>query len=164
MNDFVIGLALLALGCYVLFTDKVIFGNVMKTPGGPLVHPAVYARLLGGILTFLAALLVLKSFNWTRKAVIVPFHFIMTPHIFLTLAALILYTFVLPHAGFVVSTFVLNFFLTCVFLHRERTGEGKPQPGRKDIIRSLVHITVYSALLLIFIYFLFTKVLFVNLP
>ena len=164
VNDFVIGLALLALGCYVLFTDKIIFGNVMKTPGGPLVHPAVYARLLGGILTFLAAILVIKSFNWSRKAVVVPFHFIMTPHIFLTVVALIIYTFLLPRIGFIVTTFVLNFFLTCLFLHREKTGEGKPQLMKKDIIRSLIHITIYSTILLIVIYFLFTRVLFVNLP
>ena len=164
MNDFIIGLALLALGCYVLFTDKVVFGNVAKSGGGPLVHPVVYVRLIGGILTFLSAVLVLKSLNWTRKAEVIPFRFILTPHIGLTVAALIIYTFLLPRIGFAVSTFMLNFFLTCLFLHRERTGEDKPPLARKDIIRSLVNITIYSILLLIVIYFLFTKVLYVDLP
>ena len=164
MNDFIIGLALLALGSYVLFTEKIVFGNVPYIGGGPLVHPEVYVRLIGGILTFLSAILVLKSLNWSRKAVVVPFKFALTPHISLTMAALILYTFLLPRIGFAVATFLLNFFLTCLFLHRERTGEGKSPLVKKDIIRSLIHITIYSILLLIAIYFLFTKVLYVDLP
>ena len=164
VNDFIIGLALLALGCYVLFTDKIVFGNVAKTGGGPLVHPVVYVRLIGGILTFLSAVLVLKSLNWRRKAEIIPFRFLLTPHISLTVVSLIVYTFLLPRIGFAVSTFLLNFFLTCLFLHRERTGEGKSPFEKKSVIRSLIYITIYSILLLIFIYILFTKVLYVDLP
>ena len=164
INDFVIGIALLALGCYVLFTDKVIFGNVMKTPGGPLVHPAVYVRMIGGILTFLSLILVLKSLNWRRTAEVIHFRFLLTPHISLTVVALVLYTILLSRIGFAVSTFVLNFFLCALYLHRERTGEGKPQLVKRDIVRSSIIITVYSILLLIFIYILFTKVLYVDLP
>ena len=164
VNDFVIGLALLVLGCYVLFTDKVVFGNVMKTSGGPLVHPVIYVRLLGGILTFLSVVLVLKSLNWSRKAVFVPFRFFITRYISWTVVALILYTFLLPRTGFAVSTFLLNFFLTCLFLHREKTGDGKPPLTKKEIIRSLINVTIYSILLLIFIFILFTKVLYVDLP
>ena len=163
-NDFVIGIALLALGIYILLTKKIVFGNVMQTSGGPLVHPEVYVRLLGGILTFLAAILVLKSLNWRRSAELTPFRFLITPHIFLTVVALVLYTFLLPRIGFAVSTFSLNFFLTCLFLHRERTGEGKATLERKSIIRSLIHITIFSIILLIIIYILFTRVLYVDLP
>ena len=163
-NDFIIGLALLVLGCYVLLTDKIVFGNVMKTSGGPLVHPVIYVRLLGGILTFLAAILVLKSLNWSRKAEVIPFRFLLTPHISLTVVALVIYTFLLSRIGFAVSTFLLNFFLTCLFLHRERTGEGQALPGKRDIIRTLIIVTIYSILLLIVIYILFTKVLYVDLP
>ena len=101
-NDFVIGIALLALGIYILLTKKIVFGNVMQTSGGPLVHPEVYVRLLGGILTFLAAILVLKSLNWRRSAELTPFRFLITPHIFLTVVALVLYTFLLPRIGFAV--------------------------------------------------------------
>ena len=163
-NDFVIGLALLALGCYVLFTDNVVFGNVMQTSGGPLVHPVVYVRLIGGILTFLAAILVLRSINWRRSANVESFRFLLTPHIALTIGALLLYIFLLPRIGFAISTFVLNFFLTCLFLHRERTGEGMPPLERKKIIRTLIQVAVFSVLLLIVIFILFTRVLFVDLP
>jgi len=163
-NDFVIGGALLAVGCYVLFTDNILYGNVPVTSGGPLVHPAAYVRLLGGILAFLALFLMVKSLNWRRAAEALPFRFFITSHITLTVIALMLYTFLLSRIGFAVSTFVLNFFLCCLFLHRERTGVGKPPLTKKDIIRTLIIVTIYSILLLIVIYILFTKVLYVDLP
>lgn len=162
VNDFVIGLALLVLGCYVLLTDNIIFGVVPRMGGG--IHPEAYVRLIGGILTGLSAILVLRSLNWRRSAQVIRFRFIITRHIVLTVVSLVAYTFLLPRIGFVISTFLLNFFLSCLFLHRERTGEGQAPFEKKEIIRSLINITIYSVVLLIVIYLLFTRVLFVNLP
>lgn len=164
VNDFIIGLMLLALGIWILFTDNIVFGSVAILGGGILAHPETYVRFLGGLITFLAALLALKSLNWRRSTEVVPFHFLVTPHISLTVLALIVYAFLLPHVGFFISTFLLNFFLTCLFLHREMTGEGKPPFTRKDISRKLIHVAIYSVLLVFVVQFLFTRVLFVNLP
>lgn len=164
MNDFVIGLALVTLGCWLLFTDNIVFGSVAVLGGGTLAHPATYVRFLGGLITFLAALLVLKSLNWRRSAEVVAFHFTVTPHIVLTVLALVVYAILLPRIGFFISTFLLNFFLTCLFLHKENSGEGKSPFTIDDIKRRLIYVTAYSIILVFVVQFLFTQVLFVNLP
>ena len=164
VNDFIIGIVLLALGIYVLTTDDIVQGNVSPGAGGPLVRPDVYVRLIGGFLAFFSAVLVIKAFNFSRSAEVKSFRFVLSREVVLTLVSLILYTILLPLIGFGVSTFLLIFALTCFYAHKEKTGEGKPLLSRKGMIREFVIAAIYSALLVTAVYLIFSRVLHVTLP
>ena len=163
-NDFIIGVVLLVLGIYVLFTDDIVQGNFVANAGGPLVRPDVYVRLIGGFLAFFAAILTLKSINFSRSAETKSFHFNLNPEVVLTMVSLIIYTILLTRIGFAISTFLLVFFLTCMYMRKETTGEGKPPLTRKGLVKTLIIILVYSLLLVLFVYYIFSRVLYVVLP
>jgi hypothetical protein len=164
VNDFIIGLALLALGLYVLFTNDIVQGNVAAGSGGPLVRPDVYVRLIGGLMAFFAALLVIKAINFFGAAEVKGFHFVFSLEVALTIAGLIVYTVLLTFIGFIISTFLLIFFLTCMYTRKEKSGEGKTPLTKKEIRRYLIIAVVYSALLDVAVYLLFSRVLHVALP
>ena len=163
-NDFVIGLALLALGVFILFTDKVVEGNVVTGNGGFLVRPDVYVRMLGGCLAFFAAVLALKSINWTRSKDTKKFTFVLSREIILTIVALIAYVDLLPIIHFFAAPFLLCFLLTNLFFKKEISATETECPEKKGIIRRLVIAAVYSALLTVVVWLLFSKVLTVALP
>jgi len=54
--------------------------------------------------------------------------------------------------------------LACLYLRKEKIGSGKPPLTRKDITRDLLIILVYSVLLVLGVYLVFTRALFVVLP
>jgi hypothetical protein len=162
VNDFIIGAALLALGLYVLFTDDIIQGNIAGSAGGPLVRPDVYVRLIGGCMAFCAALLVIKAINFSGGEV-KGFHFVLSREVVLTIVGLIVYTVLLNYIGFAISTFLLLFFLTCMYIRKEKSGEGKALT-KPEIIKYLITAAVYSAVLDLAVYLIFSRLLFVALP
>ena len=165
INDFIIGVVLFILGIYVIFTDGIVIGVIpANLPGGYLTRPDVYVRLIGGFLALCAAVLVIKSINFKRTADIKGFRFVISLEIVLTVVALIGYTALLTRIGFFASTFLLTFFLTALYLRKEKNGNGKPPLTRKEIIKDLITILVYSVLLVLGVYVVFTYVLFVALP
>jgi hypothetical protein len=164
VNDCIIGIALLALGVYVLTTNDIVQGNIATSAGGPLVRPDVYVRLIGGCMAFFAAILVIKAINFSGAAETRGFHFVISRETALTIAALIVYTLLLPLIGFAVSTFLLIFFLTCLYIRKEKSGAGKAVPAGKTLRRDLGVALAYSALLDLAVYLLFSRVLKVALP
>jgi len=164
-NDFIIGLVLLALGIYVVLTDDIVIGFIPATlPGGDLTRPDMYVRLIGGFLALCAAILVIKSINFTRSADTIGFRFAISREIVLTALALVAYTMLLTRIGFFASSFLLIFFLTAMYLRKEKAGDGSRPTTRKEIIKEFVRIFVYSVLLVLAVYLIFTRVLFVALP
>ena len=162
-NDFIIGLLLLGLGIYVLLTKDIIQGNLPAAAiVSPLVRPDVYVRLIGGCLAFCAVILIVKSINFSGRSDTRGFHFVLTREIVLTVLSLIIYTILLTRIGFALSTFSLSFFLVCMYQRREKSGVGKR--SKKGIIKDTIIAIVYSAALVMFVYFVFTRVLYVNLP
>ncbi|MCL2374344.1 MAG: tripartite tricarboxylate transporter TctB family protein [Treponema sp.] len=164
-NDFIIGLALLGLGIYVILTDDIVRGVIpAHLPGGYLTRPDVYVRMIGGFLALCAAILVIKSFNFERTTETKNFHFVISWEIVLTVISLMVYTALLTRIGFFISTFLLVFFLACMYLRKEKTGAGKAPLTRKEIISDLIRILIYSILLVLGVYLIFTRVLVVVLP
>lgn len=164
INDFFIGMVLLVIGIYVIFTKDIVHGVIPILTGGPLTRPDVYVRLIGGFLAFCAAILVIRSINFQGTTDIKKIRFILSKEVVFTVVSLIIYTVLLTRIGFFASTFLFTYFLTCMYLRKEKTGPGKPPLTRKGIIRDLITIFVYSALLVLAVYLLFTRVLFVQLP
>jgi hypothetical protein len=163
-NDCLIGVALLAIGIYVMLTDKVVQGEVVTGNGGVFVRPDIYVRMLGGCLAFFAAILVLKSFNWKRSKNTKKFTFVITREIILTLVALIAYVFLLNIIHFFAATFLLTFFLTAMFFKKEMSALETEKPAKNIMMRRLIVMAVYSAVLTIAVYLLFSNVLNVALP
>jgi len=164
-NDFIIGLALLGLGIYVILTDNMVQGVIpAQLPGGYLTRPDVYVRMIGGFLALCAAILMIKSFNFERTTETTKFRFVISWEIVFTVVSLSVYTILLTRVGFFVSTFLLVFFLAAMYLRKEKTGEGKIPLTRKEIIADLIRISVYSVLLVLGVYLVFTRVLIVVLP
>ena len=164
-NDFIIGIILLGLGIYILLTDDMVHGVIPAAlPGGDLTRPDVYVRMLGAFLALCAAILAIKSFNFERTTDTKGFRFVISMEIVLTVVALAIYTALLTRIGFFASTFMMVFFLACLYLRKEKIGSGKPPLTRKDITRDLLIILVYSVLLVLGVYLVFTRALFVVLP
>ena len=164
-NDFVIGMIMLALGIYVLLTDDILRGPIpVVSIVHPLILPDTYVRFIGGVLTFISAILVVKSINFFGKSETKGFSFAISREVVLTVVCLVAYTALLPVIGFLVSTFLLIFSLTCIYLRGEKTGHGKPPLTRKEIIKNLIIVFVYTVLLVSFVYIIFTRVLYVDLP
>jgi hypothetical protein len=164
VNDLLIGMALLILGLYVLFTNDMIRGNVPSSAGGIWIRPDTWPRFIGGMLAFFSLVLIIKSFNFKRSAETEAFSFVISREVVLTTLALVAYAFLLPLVGFAVSTFLLMFFLVCLFFRKEKSGDGKPAVGKKEITRTLVIAAVYSAIMDVVVYLLFSRVLNVVLP
>jgi hypothetical protein len=160
VNDFVIGIFLFALGLFVLTTKYVVDREVRVTDGGFWVRPDVYVRLIGGLISLCSAVLIVKSLNFKRQAETEGFHFVISREVIFTAAALIVYVFLLTRIGFAVSTFLLTFFLTCLYIRKERQGKNKPALTVKDFIIA----AVYSAILDAAVWLIFSKVLHVALP
>lgn len=163
-NDFIIGLILLAVGIFVLLTDKVVQGEVVTGNGGFLVRPDVYVRMMGGCLAFFAAILVLKSINWTRSKDTKGFTFVLSREIVLTLIGLIAYVFLLNIIHFFAATFLLAFLLTIMYHKKEISASETGKPEKGVAMRRLVVAAVYSVILTVVVFLVFQNVLKVALP
>ncbi|MDR2509429.1 MAG: tripartite tricarboxylate transporter TctB family protein [Spirochaetaceae bacterium] len=174
VNDFIIGIALLALGVYVLVTDDIITGNIATGDGGVFVRPDVYVRLIGALLAFFSLLLVIKSINWTRRAQTQGFNFEVTREVPLVIAALAVYAFMLEFSGvvkyktglpdgaaFFIATFLLLVFLTFLFTRKENAAND----GAKKITKKrLIIIVAYAVILDVVVWAVFSHILNVSLP
>jgi hypothetical protein len=160
VNDFIIGVFLFALGLFVLTTKHIVNGSIKVTDGGIWVRPDVYVRLIGGLISICSAILIIKSLNFKRQAETSGFHFVICREVVFTAAALTAYAFLLTRIGFAVSTFLLIFFLACVYIRKERQGKRNPPLTVKDVIVAVI----YSGVLDVVVWLIFSKLLHVALP
>ncbi|MDR1315555.1 MAG: tripartite tricarboxylate transporter TctB family protein [Spirochaetales bacterium] len=160
VNDFIIGVVLLGVGIFFTTYKEIVKGPVSDSVGGILVRPDVYVRMVGVLLVICSLIMVLKSINYRRSDKTEGFHFVLTREVALTGISLLLYAALLEPVGFFISTFLLTLFLTCMYMRRERGGEGKPPLTRKAVLIA----AVYSILMVIVVHLIFAKVLNVFLP
>jgi len=165
VNDLIIGIALFLLGVYILFTKHVMQGTADTGAGGILVRPDVYVRVIGGGIALFSLILSLKAINFKKSERTTGFKFAMNKEVAFTVAALILYVFLLPLITFFPSTFLLLFFLNFIYMRKEIGDEPtEEKPGRKTAARRAAVAAVYSVLLTILVYVVFSYVLKVALP
>jgi putative tricarboxylic transport membrane protein len=160
VNDFIIGILLLGFGIFIATYKDIVKGTISDSVGGILVRPDVYVRMVSVLLIICSLILVLKSINYRRSGKTEGFRFVMTKEVALTGISLLLYAALLEPVGFYVSTFLLTLFLTCMYMRRERSGEGKPPLSKKAVIVA----AVYSIAMVIVVHLVFAKVLKVILP
>ncbi|MDR1933388.1 MAG: tripartite tricarboxylate transporter TctB family protein [Spirochaetales bacterium] len=164
MNDCVIGIALLGVGIFIVQYKSIVKGQISDSAGGYLVRPDVYVRMIGVLLIICSLILVVKSINFRRSAETRGFHFVVTKEVALTGLSLLLYAALLEPVGFNITTFLLTLFLTCMYMRKEKMGEGNPPITRRVVIRSLIVATIYSVAMVIIVYLIFAKALNVILP
>jgi hypothetical protein len=164
VNDFIIGVALLGFGVFIVCYKNIVKGRISESVGGYLVRPDVYVRMIGVLLIVCSLILVIKSINFRRAGETKGFRFVMSREVALTALALILYSLALEPAGFAISTFLLTMFLTCLYMRKELAGARNPSAPPRLTTRSLLIAAAYSVAMVIVVYVMFAKVLNVVLP
>ncbi|MDR1862360.1 MAG: tripartite tricarboxylate transporter TctB family protein [Treponema sp.] len=164
MNDFIIGITLCAAGLYIVFTNDIVQGTANVGQAGIWIRPDVYVRFVGGLLAFFSAVLAIKAINFKKTAETTGLRFFLCRETAFTAIALVAYAFFLTRIGFAVSTFLLTFFLVCLFMKKEKSGLGKPLSGKREILKDILIAVIFSIVLVIVVWFIFSKILYVALP
>jgi len=163
MNDLVLGVLSIVLGIYLLTSKNIVKNDVATGAGGPFAQAGTYVDLLAGILLVLAVVLVVKSFNFKKSDNVTGFTFLWNKEIVITAISLILYTILLPIIGFTITTLALLLLLVSVFSAKEITrGERKLTKAEKKKV--LLLAVVFSLVMLLVIYVVFSVLLKVTLP
>ena len=161
MNDFLMGLLLLAGGLWLMLSDKITEGRILKSQRQGFLQADTYIQVLGGLVVFLAVLMVIRSINFKKEAETQAFSFYMSKESLLTFVALILYVALLKPLGFSITTFLFTFFIACIYMLKETKNKGL---SRRDKIKKMIILAVFSVIMVIAVYLIFGKVLLVILP
>ena len=162
MNDFLVVVFMTSLGLFLCFSDKVAEGDLTQLhAGGILVRADMFIRLIGAILILLAGLLLVKNLNFDKSVETKALEFKTSSQALLTIASLIIYTFLLNKIGFAIDTFLLSFFLVFMYMRKENKDVAMTRPVLK---RMLIMTTVFSVILVVVVYVIFGKILYVSLP
>lgn len=163
-NDFIIGTLFLILGIYVLTTNNILLDSIGASQGTIwIIRPDIYVRGIGCLITAFSVILVLKSINWKRSEETTKFTFAMSKEVLLSIGALIIYAFIFPRVGFALSSFLLIFFLTFIYMCKEMSGK-QDKITKKDRIKYAIYSVIYAAILVTVVYLIFSKILYVVLP
>jgi hypothetical protein len=163
MNDLVLGVLSIILAIYLLTSKNIVKNDVATGAGGPFAQAGTYVDLLAGILLILAAVLVIKSFNFKKTDNVTGFTFLWNKEIVITAISLILYTILLPIIGFTITTLALLLVLVTVFSTKEIT-RGERKLTKAERKKVLLLSVVFSLVMLLVIYVVFSVLLKVTLP
>ena len=161
MNDFICGCILGGFGIWLMLSDKITEGRILKAHDQGFIRPDTYIRMIGGLIILLAIIIVLRSINFRKEGETKAFGFPISKESLLTYIALGFYILFLQRVGFAVSTFVFTFFIVTLYMRKETAEVGFS--GRQKILRILFSAG-FSAAIVLFVYLIFTKVLLVMLP
>jgi hypothetical protein len=152
------------MGCVSLFLllHKGIITGVENGLGGYWAQASSYIHLLAGVLLGLSVLQLIFALNFKgvgeHKGLSIP----VSKEVIITAAALILYALLLPVLTFFPCTLVLNMVLCGTYAMKEN--EGNPDCKGKLPKKQLVSIVIYSVILTIILWLLFTELLNCVLP
>ena len=162
MSDFVIGLALLAGGLWLMFSSNITEGRILtahQVQG--MLRADTYIKVLGGLVSFLAFIMVVRSFNFDKTSETQAFKFSMSKESLLTFVGLALFIILLRPLGFALVTFLFSFSIICLYMFKEIKNKGL---DRGKLIKKVIFTVVFSLLLVLAVYLIFGKVLLVQLP
>jgi hypothetical protein len=161
MNDFISGIMLTAASVWLLVSKNITEGRITTGEGGIFVRADMYIRILGGLMFFLAFLMVIRSINFKKAGEAKGFSFTITKESLLTVAALVVFILVLKPVGFAITTFLFSFFVVCLYMHKENSGKNLT---RREVIKKAAFAFGFSLVLVAIVYLVFAKVLLVTLP
>lgn len=161
MNDCIGGVVLMAASVFLLVSKNITEGRIVTGQGGFFVRADTYIRMLGGLMFFLAFLMIIRSINFKKIAETKGFVFVITKESLCTVAALIVFLLLLKPLGFAITTFLFSFFIVCLYMRKENRDKGL---SRRDWIKKTVFAGVFSLILVVVVYLVFAKLLLVTLP
>lgn len=154
----------------ILLSAFLVFGKVTETEvktgqGGFLVRSDVWLRMMGIFLAVVAVVLIIRAMDFSKKGnqEAEPFHFYLDSTVVAVTASLIAYALALPKIGFFISTFVACMYLVILFSVKEQSLTFRTVPKNawgKLLIKGLVT----AAILLVVFWFVFGKLLSIQLP
>ena len=161
MNDFFIGIVFVAAGLWLMLSKKTTEGKILTTQNQGILQADTYIKMLGGLMFFLAILVLIRSINFKKEAETKAFSFHITKESFLTFIALVMFLVLLKPLGFAITTTSFTVFTVCLYMLKETRGKGL---GRREMIKKFIFAGIYSIVLVLIVYLVFVKLLLVILP
>ena len=161
MNDFIGGMLLSVAGLWLMLSNNITEGRILRAHSQGIIRPDTYIRILGGLVLLLALIMVVRSINFKKAGETKALEFRISKESILTFAGLALFLIFLRPLGFAVVVFLFSFSIGCVYLLRETKDLGLS--GREKI-KKMIFIGIFSMVLVLAVYLIFGKVLLVQLP
>lgn len=160
-NDLLLAVLMGALSIFLLTSDKVITG-VENGLGGAWAQASTYIHLLAGILLALSVLQLIYAINFKGDGEHQKLRIPISKEIVITAVALVLYALLLPTLTFFPCTLALLIVLCGTFAMKENQGD--PELKGKLPKKQVVTIIIYSAVLTVVLWVVFTQLLKCVLP
>lgn len=161
-NDFVLAILMGAVSIFLLTNGKIITG-VENGLGGVWAQASTYIKLLAGILLGLSILQMIYAINFKGdESAHSKLHIPVSKEITITAVALVLYALLLPVLTFFPCTLALNMVLCAAFAKKEN--EGNEALKGKLPKKQLIAIIIYSVVLTVVLWAVFTQLLNCVLP
>ena len=161
MNDLIGGALLLIVGVWLMVSKNITEGRILQSQSQGIIRADTYIRMLGGLVAFLAFLMIVRAINFKREAETKAFEFHISKESLCTFLGLIGFIVLLKPVGFAVSTFLFSFFIVSLYMAREIKDKGL---SRREKIKKFAFAGVFSFVLVLVVYLIFAKVLLVMLP
>lgn len=160
-NDLVLSV-LMGIVSIFLLTNKNIITGVENGLGGFWAKASTYVHLLAGILLALAVLQLIYAVNFKRDGANQKLNIPISREIVITAITLVLYALLLPVLTFFPCTLALLIILCGTFAMKENQGESEQRVKLSK--KQVISIVIYSVILTIVLWFLFTQLLKCVLP
>ena len=164
MNDFVLGILVILLSAFLMF-GKITETEVKTGQGGFLVRSDVWLRMMGLFLLVVAVILIIRSigFGHRKDEGAEHFHFYIDSTVIAVTLSLVFYALALPVVGFMISTFLICMYLVILFSIKEKAWTFRTTP-KEAWGKILLKGVVSAAVLLVVFWFIFGKLLAIQLP
>ena len=160
-NDLLLAVLMAGVSIFLLTSDKIITG-VENGLGGFWAQASTYIRLLAMILLALSVLQAIYAFNFKKDGKHQKLRIPVSKEIIITAVALVLYALLLPVLTFFPCTLALNIVLCGTFAMKENQGD--PELKGKLPKKQVIAIVIYSVVLTVVLWVLFTQLLKCVLP
>ena len=161
-NDLLLAVLMGGLSIFLLLDQRIITG-VENGLGGAWAQASTYIHLLAGILLAMAILQLIYAIDLKgaaeHKKLCIP----VSKEIAITAVALVLYALLLPTLTFFPCTLALNIVLCATFARKENEGN-EEMKGKKMTKKQFGVVVIYSAVLTVVLWLLFTQILKCVLP
>ena len=163
-NDLLLAVLMGGLSIFLLLSKKIITGVEMyQGLGGMWAQASTYIHLLAGILLAMAILQLIYAIDFRgaaeHKKLCIP----VSKEIAITAVALVLYALLLPVLTFFPCTLALNIVLCATFARKENEGNEDAE-AKKMTKKQFGVIVLYSVILTVVLWLLFTQILKCVLP
>ena len=160
-NDIVLAVIMGILSTFLLLSKGIIIG-VENGLGGIWAQASTYIHLLAGILLALSILQLICAFDFKGNAEHKKLTIPVSKEIIITAIALILYALLLPILTFFPCTLAVIIVLCGTFAMKEN--EANPELQGKLPKKQLLAIVIYSVVLTVVLWLVFTQLLKCVLP